>query len=459
MHVPFFGAPRAVFPAPVRVCSSSRSSLFVAAVGVFVCTLLVPLASAAQPESPAPLKLTEALELAERRSQALSAQDHAGAAARDLAVAAGRLPDPTLRLSVDNVPVDGPMRFSLSEDFMTMRSIGITQTLTGRDKRQARSARFERESDAAYGSRVLALASLRQATAVAWFERHLAQQRVDLLARQKAEGQLQVDAAEAAYRAGRGLQADVFLARSAVARIEDAAALARAGVEVAMVRLERWVGADAARPVDAADRRHLRLDPRRLAQSVEVYPEIALLAAREETARAEAEIARQERSADWSVSLMYSQRGSAYSDMVSVGVSIPLQWDRGNRQDRVLSARLSQAEQLRAEREEAAREASARVRVEIANWRANLERLAQFDTALVPLAQERADAALAAYRGGKATLKSVLEAREAQVRTELDRLDIEVATARLWAGLAFLLPDETAYGAIASGDTLQEAAR
>lgn len=458
MHIPLFGVPRAVLPAPLRA-GSSRLSPFALAMAVFACVLLAPLAVAVQPEPSSPLTLSAALELAERRSQALPAQDHAAAAARDLALAAGRLPDPTLRLSADNVPVDGPMRFSLSEDFMTMRSIGITQTLIGRDKRQARSARFEREADAAYGSRVFALASLRQATAVAWFERQLAQQRVDLLVRQKAEVQLQVDAAEAAYRAGRGAQADVFLARSAVARIEDAAALARAGVDVAMARLERWVGADAARPVDATDLRHLRLDPQRLAQSVEAYPEIALLAAREETARAEAEIARQERSADWSVSLMYSQRGSAYSDMVSVGVSIPLQWDRGNRQDRVLSARLSQAEQLRAEREEAAREASARVRVDIANWRANLERLAQYDTALVPLAQERTDAALAAYRGGKATLAAVLEARAAQVRTQLERLDIEFATARLWAGLAYLLPDEAAYGAMTSDVPLQEVAR
>lgn len=453
MHIPLFGVPRAVLPAPLRA-GSSRLSPFALAMAVFACVLLAPLAVAVQPEPSSPLTLSAALELAERRSQALPAQDHAAAAARDLALAAGRLPDPTLRLSADNVPIDGPMRFSLSGDFMTMRSIGITQTLTGRDKRLARSAGFEREADAAYGSRVLALASLRQATAVAWFERQLAQQRVELLARQKAEVQRQVDAAEAAYRAGRGAQADVFLARSAVARIEDAAALARAGVEVAMARLQRWVGADAVRPVDATDLRHLRLDPQRLAQSVEAYPEIALLAAREETARAEAEIARQERSADWSVSLMYSQRGSAYSDMVSVGVSIPLQWDRGNRQDRVLSARLSQAEQLRAEREEAAREASARVRVDIANWRANLERLAQYDTVLVPLAQERADAALAAYRGGKATLAEVLEARAAQVRTQLERLDIELATARLWAGLAYLLPDEAAYG-----DPMQEVAR
>ena len=44
---------------------------------------------------------------------------------------------------------------------------------------------------------------------------------------------------------------------------------------------------------------------------------------------------------------MFSQRGSAYSNMVSLNVSIPLQWDQKNRQDREVSARLALAEQLR----------------------------------------------------------------------------------------------------------------
>ena len=33
---------------------------------------------------------------------------------------------------------------------------------------------------------------------------------------------------------------------------------------------------------------------------------------------------------------MYSQRGPAYSNMVSLNVSLPLPWDRKNRQDREL---------------------------------------------------------------------------------------------------------------------------
>ena len=42
-----------------------------------------------------------------------------------MAIAAGQLPDPVLKFGVDNLPLSGPDRLSLSRDFMTMRRIDI----------------------------------------------------------------------------------------------------------------------------------------------------------------------------------------------------------------------------------------------------------------------------------------------------------------------------------------------
>jgi hypothetical protein len=44
---------------------------------------------------------------------------------------------------------------------------------------------------------------------------------LDVLRAQRTEAGLQIDAADAAYRGGRGTQADVFAARSMVAQIDD----------------------------------------------------------------------------------------------------------------------------------------------------------------------------------------------------------------------------------------------
>ena len=71
-----------------------------------------------------PLSLLEAQRLAASRSQQLVAQDAAARAAREMAVGAGQLPDPVLKLGVNNLPINGQDRLSLTRDFMTMRSSG-----------------------------------------------------------------------------------------------------------------------------------------------------------------------------------------------------------------------------------------------------------------------------------------------------------------------------------------------
>jgi len=393
--------------------------------------------------SPPPLSLQAALRAAEVRSQTLKGQDAATRSARELAVAAGRLPDPMVRLSIDNLPTDGPMRFSLTEDFMTQRSVGLTQTLTREDKRQARSARFEREGDAAQAMRRMQLSALRRQTALAWLDRYYRQQLVDLLIRQRDEAALQTEAAEAGFRAGRGAQADVFAARSAVARIDDRIREARARLANAGTSLARWVGDAASAPLgDAPSISRTRLAVGALAPQLDRHPDIALMASREAVALAEAEVARQDKTTDWTVSLMYSQRGGpAFSNMVTVGVSVPLQWDQRNRQDRELAAKLAKAEQVRADREEVGRERMAQMQNWMTTWQSNLVRMDDYDTTLIALASERTHAAMAAYRGGKGPLSAVLDARRLEIDTRVERLRIEMDTAALWAELEFLMPE------------------
>jgi outer membrane protein TolC len=389
------------------------------------------------------LSLEDALRLAQERSRQLPAQDSAVVAAREMAVAAGQLPDPTLKAGINNLPINGADRFSLTRDFMTMRSVGVMQEFTRDDKRKARAARFDREADVAEAGRAVALANLRRDTAMAWLDRHYQERMRELLQVQRAEAALQIEAAEAAYRGGRGSQADVFAARSAVAQLDDRMRQAERQITIAKTRLARWVGADAdqalASPPGLAA---ARLDAASLETQLEHHPQVALMVRQEAMARAEAEVAQSNKRSDWSVELMYSQRGSAYSNMVSVNVSIPLQWDQKNRQDREVSARLALAEQMRAQREEATREHLAEARSWLQQWRSNRERLEQYDATLIPLASERTRAAIATYRGGGGSLTSVLEARRMEIDTRMERLRLEMETAALWAQLEYLIPEE-----------------
>ena len=409
------------------------------ALALTLCAATVGLQAHAQQR----LTLDQALRLAQERSRQLPAQDSAAAAAREMALAAGQLPDPILKAGINNLPIDGADRFSLTRDFMTMRSLGVMQEFTRDDKRKARAARFDREADAAMAGRDAALATLRRDTALAWLDRHYQERMADLLRAMRAETALQIEAAEAAYRGGRGSQADVFAARSAVALIDDRIRQAERQIATAKTKLARWVGAEAdqtlaAPPAMAA----VRLDAARLETQLEHHPQISLMARQEAQARADADIAQSNKRSDWSVELMFSQRGSAYSNMVSLNVSIPLQWDPKNRQDREVAAKLAMAAQMRAQREEAAREHVAEARSGLQQWQSNRERLALYDSSLILLAGERTRAAIAAYRGGAGSLGHVVEARRMEIDTRMERLRLEMETAGLWAQLEYLIPAE-----------------
>ncbi|MEO6319695.1 MAG: TolC family protein, partial [Polaromonas sp.] len=265
------------------------------------------------------LSLPQAQRLAAARSQQLVAQDAATKAAREMAVSAGQLPDPVLKLGVNNLPVNGPDQFSLTRDFMTMRSVGVMQEITRRGKREARTARFEREAETAEAGRQVALASLQRDTAIAWLDRFYQERMRGLLLTQRDEAKLQIDAADATYRGGRGSQTDLFAARSAVAQLEDRVAQAERQIETATTQLARWVGAEAAKPLDtppALDT--VSLHSGNLESQLVHHPQIEVLVKKEAMAQADADLAQANKKSDVSFELMYSQRGPAFSNMVSL---------------------------------------------------------------------------------------------------------------------------------------------
>ena len=406
----------------------------VAAAALLAYAMLPPLAAE-------PLSLLAAQQVAAARSQQLVAQDALTSAARQMAIAAGQLPDPVLLLGVNNLPINGPDRFSLTRDFMTMRSVGVMQEFTRADKRKARTTRFEREAEAAQAMRLLALTELQRATAVAWLERFYQERMRELLVAQRDETRLQIDAADAAYRAGRGSQADVFAARSAVAQIDDRIALVERQVATAGTQLARWVGDEARKPLAAPPALDtLRLKAEDLETQIARHPQIRLLVQKEAMAQAEADLAQANKKSDVSVELMVNQRGPSFSNMVSLNVSIPLQWDQKNRQDRELAAKLAIVEQMRAEREEATRMNVAEALAMLQEWHGNRARLLRHDASILPLAGERSRAAMAAYRGSAGSLAAVLEARRGEIDVRVERLRLEMETARLWAQINYLLP-------------------
>ncbi|MFS2002509.1 TolC family protein [Duganella sp. CT11-25] len=398
------------------------------------------LAAAHVAAAPLPLTLGQAQQQAIDRSRQLSAQDQAVAAAHEMAVAAGQLPDPVLKVGIDNLPVSGPDRLSLGNDFMTMRRVGVSQELTRADKLHWRSARLEREADKAQAEKDVATAAIQRDTALSWLEVFYTEQMADVVARQAVLSRQEIEAAEAGYRGGRGNQADILAARLALLALNDRGSEIGRRLRVAQTMLARWTGGEVA-VVGQPDIDSIRLDPASLDSDLAHHPQIAVLNKQEDIAQADANLAQANRRTDWSVEVAFQQRGPAYSNMVSVGISVPLQWDRKNRQDRELAAKLALVEQAKAERDEMLRDHVAGTRALIVEWTSGKERVLRYAREVLPLASERSQAALAAYRGGKAALAEVLAARRNETEVRMQALQLELDTARLWAQLNFLFPE------------------
>jgi outer membrane protein TolC len=394
--------------------------------------LISLLAASAAAQSPR-LNFEDALRRATEQAPALRAQDAMTRSARERAVAAAQLPDPVLRVGVSNLPVDGPERFSLTRDFMTMRNIGLAREFTREDKRRARAAGFEAEASVAVAQRNERQAAIRQATALAWLERHDMERLRDLLSRQHEQNRLAVEAAEASYRGTRGTLADVLAARTELAMHADRMDGVQTRIAQSQAMLERYVGADAAK--GALGERPDVSSTVRPNVSIDATPMLATLS--RDIARAEADVAtaRSERRSDWSAELMFSQRGSQFSNMVSVTVSVPLATSSADRQDREVAARMAALDRARAEQEEARREQSARRAALEAEWLGALDRGARLDKDLLPLAEERTRLALSAYRAGSGTLAALFEARRAELGARIDRLQLDTDAARAWAQL------------------------
>src|SRR5260221_10769855 len=270
------------------------------------CGALIVTALSAQAQ--APLTLQEAQRRALERSRQLAAQDSAVRSSREMAVAAGQLPDPVLKMGVDNLPVNGQDQFSFTRDFMTMRRIGVMQELTRSEKLELRAQRFDREAEKSVAEKAAAVASIQRDSAIAWLDRYYAEAMARVIAEQIEQVKGEIVAAEGVYRGGRGSQADVIGAHSTLAALEDRASELRRRVLVAKTNLGRWIGEGPDAPLAARpsiDTVHL--DTGTLENHLAQHPQIAILAKREEIATTEAKIAQASRTPDWSVEVAYQQ--------------------------------------------------------------------------------------------------------------------------------------------------------
>ncbi|MDB4951636.1 MAG: Outer rane efflux protein precursor [Gemmatimonadetes bacterium] len=404
----------------------------------------VPLAAQAHPAAPIRIAPLDSLVA---HAVAVHPAVHAAVARLDAARArvapAGTRPDPMLMAGIQNFPVSEP-GFG---DFMTMKMVGVSQSLPYPGKLALRRRAAEGEVRSAEAAVEVARQDVIRRVREPYYELAYLDRAMEITARTQQLLVRFAGLAEANYRVGMSSQQDVIRARLEASRLAEQGAMLAEQHRSEAARLNEALDRPTEAPLppavipDAVVRAAVGADPRRIRfvsptlgaraadsplpplesvqeMAVQSSPMLREHGAMLEAQAARVELARREHLPDFDVSLQYGQR-NRLSDMVSATVSVPLPVHRAARQDAALAEARAESAALDAEHHEKHNE----VRGEVARRYADLERersqLALYVTAILPQSRASLEAATASYPAGKVDFLTLMENQAAVFNAEL----------------------------------------
>ncbi len=393
--------------------------------------LLPPLPLAAET-----LSFNTALELALHAAPLITANEAQTDAARQAAIPAGELPDPQLALGIDNLPVEGTDKFNLSRDFMTMQRIGISQTFTNPYKLDARIAVADGRIALAEAQTRLTRLQVLQETAVAWISRDTIEHQLIRLSSLEHENRLLERAVTAGFAAGKGMATDLLIPRAEAARLAERRDELLSRRSQAIAQLKRWIGTAASQDLSGTIP-DWPINSEALSHGLHRHPELDLFDPKTRILDAEVDEAKAAEIPDLALQLAYQRRGMAYSDMVSLQVSVDLPVFSGSRQRPKLEAKLLERNALEAERNAALQEHTAMLESALAEHQRLSNAIKRMQDSLIPLAKQKTDLTLAAWRTNKTDLTALIGARQEQSEAELKQIALEGERQQLAAQLHY----------------------
>ncbi|QWF70550.1 TolC family protein [Methylomonas paludis] len=388
------------------------------------------------------LSFDDALNLALQETPQLSANQAQTEAARQLTTPAGELPDPQLAVGVDNLPIQGGDSFSLSRDFMTMQRVGLMQAFPNGAKLDARVAAAENRVALAEAQTRLSRLQVLQETAVAWINRQALEQQLAVLNGLEQENHLFERAVLAKYSGGAGMASELLTPRQEAALIAERRDELNSQLAMALAQLKRWIGSAANQPLDG-DIPNWPITPESLAHGLHRHPELDLFDPKTRILDAEVAEAKAEKIPDWALQLAYQRRGPAYSDMVSLQVSVDLPIFAGSRQDPKLAAKLAERAALADERKAALLEHGAMLESALAEHQRLARAVQRSREVIVPLAAEKVTLTLADWRGNRADLATLAAARRENIEAQLKAISLENQRRQLAARLHYTYSEQT----------------
>lgn len=394
-----------------------------------------------------PGELAELLRLADTVNPAIVAARNRVAAARARIGPAAAWPDPMLMAGIENLPVSkatsgaadphiaaGP---TLPGDAMTMKMIGVSQTIPYPGKPRLRRRIAELEVDAALAAVQASSLDVERDVKKSYFELAYLDRAIEIVNQNQPILAHVIGVAETHYAAGLTGQQDVLKARVEAARLGETASSLLEQRRTALAELNALLDRESTTPVGSAQipervtRAALASDPARIRFATQILgsraadsplPPLATLQElalnqnaqlRERQAMIAAQSARVALAGkavrpDIDLSLQYGQRNQR-PDMISAVVSIPLPIHKRARQDQEISEARSELAAMQAEQTEEVNKVRADVARLVSDLERNRTQLALYAKAILPQGQAAVSSSLASYQAGKSDLLSVLD--------------------------------------------------
>ena len=386
------------------------------------------------------LSFAEAREIAEQQSPRVSAQRLQIDAVESAQKAAGTLPDPKLSVGLENLPISGMDRWSLTRESMTGQRLALMQEVPNQAKRAAKVASAQARVERERAALVLQRLQIRQELGLAWIAAQAVEQREQLLTELLAENQRLQDSLPARVAGGSAQAGDLLAAQQEALALSDRRDDLQRDWSKARAMLRRWVGPRADESLQGGTGPLIH-PVAQLRAELSSHAELALYPTMQSMARAESHEAQSESRGDWSWEIAYSRRDRRWGDMVSFQVTFDLPWQKDRRQTPMIQAKQRELERLEAEQEDVSRRHLQELDDSAAELQALDSQIERLKSTGLQLAQGRAELALGNYRAAKGDLGAVLGARAQVLETRLRLIDLQAQRDGVTTRLNSLIAD------------------
>ena len=374
------------------------------------------------------LGLQDALALTTADQPRIEAYERDAQASDEAAIAARSLPDPQITAGVQNYPVTGLNAPSPTRDEMTMYTVGVTREQVRRSKREAAAQKILAD---ALVSRKQASAEerhIRRDAMFAWIDAVEARAKQKLLERIIADLRTGRKVMEAGVPTGGSTPALVLQADAEIAIEQSALADAERAEKHARSELARWIGPAAYRPLpDVVPNVEVPLG---MMPPIDAHPEVQVALAEQQVAERQVNVAVQNKKWDptWSASVGFRPR---YGEMATLTVSIPLQINQRNRQDRLVAEARSRADAAALRAEDMRRELAEEYRSAVADYEGSTAEIERLNKDAIPALEGAFKAAEARYEaGGGGTLEQPFAIVRRYVEVHIQSVEAQARRAR-----------------------------